>query len=144
GQEHDQAIDADALAGSRRQTVLERADVVLVHLVRFEIARGARRQLRLEPPALLGRIVELAEGIRNLEAANIELEPLDGVWIVWLLLRERRDLGWKVVDERRLNQGVLVQALEHLGRDRAGAPARLNIDVQTPCERGGRIFSAQI
>ena len=38
GQQHDQPVDADAFAGGRRQAVFERADVVLVHRVRLEIA----------------------------------------------------------------------------------------------------------
>ena len=62
----------------RRQAVFERPDVVLVHGVRLEIAGGAVRELRLEASALLGRIVELAEGVGHLEPADVELEPLDG------------------------------------------------------------------
>src|SRR5262245_41156896 len=49
-QQHDEAIDPDALAGGRRQTVLERADVVFVHRVRFEVAPGAAAQLGFETP----------------------------------------------------------------------------------------------
>ncbi len=57
GEQHDEPIDADTLAARRRQAVLERADVVLVHRVRLEIAARAVGELRLEAPALLGRIV---------------------------------------------------------------------------------------
>ena len=112
-------------AAGRRQAVLERADVVLVHLVRLEVAARAVLQLRLEPPALLDRIVQLAEGVGHLEAADVELEALDRVRIVRLLLRERRDFGRKVVDEGRLNQPVLAERLEDLGRDLARAVRRL-------------------
>ena len=66
----------------RRQAVLERADVVLVHGVRLEVAGRAVRELRLEAAPLLGRIVELAEGVGHLEAADVQLEALDGVGIV--------------------------------------------------------------
>src|SRR6267142_2790543 len=94
GQEHHEAIDADALAAGRRQAVLERMDVVFVHLVRFDVASGAVLQLGLEPATLLRRIVQLAEGIRHLDAVDIQLEPLDRVGVVGPLLRQRRHLGW--------------------------------------------------
>ena len=90
--------------------------------MRLEVAGGAVRELRLEPAALLGRIVELAEGVGHFEPADVQLEPLDGVRIVRLLLRERRHLGREVVDERRLDELVLVQALEDLGGDLARRP----------------------
>ena len=91
--------------------------------MRLEVAGRAAGDLRLEAAALLGRIVELAEGVGHFEAADVQLEALDGVGIVGLLLRERRHLGRKVVDERRLNQVVLVQPLEDLGRDPARRPS---------------------
>ena len=36
-QQHHQPVDADAFAGGRRQPIFERADIVLVHGVRFEV-----------------------------------------------------------------------------------------------------------
>ena len=110
GEEHHQPIDADALAAGRRHAVLERPDVVLVHGVRLGVALRALGELRLEAAALLGRIVELAEGVGHFEAADVELEALDGVGIVRALLRQRRDLGREVVDERRLDQLMLPRA----------------------------------
>src|SRR5690242_1672862 len=62
-QQHHESIDADAFAAGRRETVLQRADVVFVHLVRFQIAACTVLQLRLEAAALLHRIVQLAEGV---------------------------------------------------------------------------------
>src|SRR5688500_7795120 len=58
GEEHDETIDADALAAGGRQTVFQGADVILVHRVRLEIARLPILQLRLETAALLGRVIE--------------------------------------------------------------------------------------
>src|SRR5213594_652221 len=49
GQDHDEPVDPDAFPAGRRQPVLERADVVLVHRVRLEVAAGAVLELRLEP-----------------------------------------------------------------------------------------------
>src|SRR5450759_703680 len=87
GQQHDEPVDADAFPAGRWQAVLERADVVLVHRVRLEVAARAVLQLRFEASPLLDRIVELAEGVRHLEPADVELEPLDRVGVVPLLLR---------------------------------------------------------
>ena len=40
----------------------------------FEIAAGPVLQLVLEPATLLGGVVQLAEGVGDLEAADVELE----------------------------------------------------------------------
>src|SRR6266851_247768 len=74
GEQHHQPIDADTFPGGRGEPVLEGADVILVHGVRLEVAAGAALELRLEAAALLLRVVELAEGVRHLEAADVELE----------------------------------------------------------------------
>ena len=121
----------------RRQAVLEGADVVLVHRVRLEVAGRLSCELRLEPPALLRRIVELAEGVGHLEAADVQLEALDGVGIVGALLRERRHLRREIVDERRLDERLLVQPLEDLRGDLAGLPRRRDVDAELPRQRGG-------
>ncbi len=144
GQQHDEAVDADTFPGGRRKPVFERPDVILVHLVRLEVASGAVRQLRLEPPPLLVRIVQLAEGVRHLETADVELEPLHGIRVVGLLFRQRRDLGRKVIDEGRLNQLVLAQPLEDLRRDLPGAAARVNLEPELPCKSSRRLALAQL
>src|SRR4051812_5405992 len=72
-QQHDEPIDPDAFATGRRHAVFQRADVILVHLMGFEVAARAIFELRFEPPPLLVRIVELAEGIGDFEATDIEL-----------------------------------------------------------------------
>src|SRR5579862_9632947 len=66
GQQHSQAIDADALAGGRRQSVRQSANVILIHLVRFFVAAGPLAQLAFEPATLLLGIVQLAEGVADL------------------------------------------------------------------------------
>ena len=94
------------------------------------VAGRAVGELRLEAAPLLRRIVQLAEGIGDLEAADVQLEPLHRVRVVRLLLRERRHLGREVVDEGRLDEVVLVQPLEDLGGDLAGAPPRLHLETE--------------
>ena len=86
---HGEPIDAHAFAGGWREAVFERADVVLVHSVRFGVAAALLFELCFEAPALFERVVQLAERVGHLEAADVQLEPLDRVGIVGLLLRER-------------------------------------------------------
>src|SRR5262245_19418990 len=143
-EQHHQAIDADALPAGRRQAVFEGADVVLVHLVRFEIAALAVLRLRFEAAALLQRVVQLAEGVGDLEAGDIEVEALHRVRIAGLLLRQRRYLGRKVVDESRLNQLILAEPLEHFGGDLASAVARFDLDVQLSRHGGHGVGVPQI
>ncbi len=104
GQQHHEAIDADAFAARRRQSIGQRAHVIFVHLVRLFVAVSAIGELLLETLVLLHRIVQLAEGVAELKAAGEDLESLDVVRVVGLLLRERRDFGWIVVDEGRLHE----------------------------------------
>ena len=98
--------------------------------MRFLIAGGALGELRLEAAALLDRIVELAEGVGDFEAADVELEALDRVGIVGALLRQRRHFGRKVVDERRLDQVLFPERLEDRAGDLAGAGALRNLDAE--------------
>jgi hypothetical protein len=105
-------VDADAFAAGRRHPKLEGADVVLVHPVRFVVAALPIGELLLEPPPLLRRVVELAECIGDLEAADVHLEPLDRVRVIGALFGERRHLGREVVDEGGLDQRSFAQGFE--------------------------------
>ena len=66
GQDHDQPIDADPFAGGRRETVLERLDVIRIG----PTALG-------EAGRLLVSVVQLGIRISELHPANEILEPLD-------------------------------------------------------------------
>ncbi len=63
---------------------------------------------------LFDRIVELAEGVAELEAAGEELEALDVFGVVGLGFRERRDDGRVVVDDGRLDEERLDDGLEEV------------------------------
>src|SRR5436853_69728 len=89
--------------------VMPASAMVVAHLVGFEIACRAPFELGLEAAALLHWIVQLAERVRNLHPVNVELEALDGVRVVGALLRQRRDLGRKVVDEGRLDELIFAE-----------------------------------
>ena len=58
--QHDEPIDADALAGRGRHAVLEGPHVVLVEPVGLVVAAGPRRRLLHEALALVDGIVQLA------------------------------------------------------------------------------------
>ena len=63
GQQHAQAIDADAYATGRRHAVRQRANVVFIHLVSFFVAALALFQLRFKAAALIFGIVEFTEAV---------------------------------------------------------------------------------
>ena len=116
-------------------TGYKRVEVEFSSMVTQQISRrsysagGAASELGFESAPLFHRIVELAEGVRHFEAADVQLESLDGVGIVGLLLGQRGYLGWKVVHKCWLDQVVLVQPFEDLGGDFAGAPTRLQFEL---------------
>src|SRR5258708_23095263 len=106
GQQHGQAIDADALASGRRQTIRQRPDVVFIHGVRLFIAALFFAQLLLDAPALFFRIVQFAEGVADLQAADEDLEALHPVRLAALVFRERRNRHRELIDKGRLDQIV--------------------------------------
>src|SRR5579863_7995045 len=62
GEQHGEPVDADSLATRGRHPVAQGANVVLIDGVGGEISLFAQELLVLEPVALLGRVVQLAEG----------------------------------------------------------------------------------
>ncbi len=62
--------------------------------------------------ALLVRVVELGEGVADLEAADVELKALNPVGLVGLLLGEGRDGEGEVVDDGGLDEVRFGQVLE--------------------------------
>ncbi len=86
GEEHGEAVDADAFACGGGQAVAEGADVVLVHVHGFLVAAILFGHLGFEARALVVGVVELGEGVADLEAADVELEALNPVGFVGLFL----------------------------------------------------------
>ena len=76
GQQHHEAVDSHAHPAGWRQAVLERAQVIGIDALRLRVAELLERGLRLEPTALLDRIVELAVRVRDLASADDQLETL--------------------------------------------------------------------
>src|SRR5947209_18471009 len=86
GQQHGEAVDAYTFPTRRWQTIGKRPDVIFVHHMRLFIATLALLQLLLEAPPLLFRIVELAEGVADFQAAYKDLEALHPVGFVLFVL----------------------------------------------------------
>ena len=82
--------------------------------MRFVVTAIALGDLLLEALVLLHRVVQLAEGVAQLEAAGEELKPLHVGRVVGLGLGERRDLHRVVVDDGRLNQERLHNRFEEV------------------------------
>ena len=74
------------------------------------VAALALSQLLGKALVLLHRVVQLAEGVAQLEAPGKELEALDIGWIVGLGLRERRNFDWHVGQAAATALGDLADA----------------------------------
>jgi hypothetical protein len=66
-QQHHEAIDADTDSGGRRHPVLERVDEVPIGVRNFFVALAPLPNLRLKTRALIVGVVELGEGVGELE-----------------------------------------------------------------------------
>src|SRR5712692_10652252 len=74
GEEHHEAVDADAFPGRGRQPVLERANVVGVVIHGFLVARFLGARLRGEPRGLVVGVVQLGKAVGDLASGDEELE----------------------------------------------------------------------
>src|SRR6516164_1602163 len=84
----------------------------------FFVATSALGELAFEAAPLLFGIVELAEGVADLEASNKNLETFDPVSILFrlaLVFRQRGNGERKVVNERRLNEMRLGDKFKDFG-----------------------------
>ena len=81
--QHDQPVEPERDAAGRRHR-RQRGKEILVDRVALAVEASARRDLRLEPPSLLGGVGELAEGVGELDAAGKQLEALGEARIVRL------------------------------------------------------------
>ena len=82
----------------------QRANIIHVELLRHFVA--ALRDLRQESSLLFRRIVQFRKAIGDFHPRHVNLEALRQGRIVWLLLRQRRNVGRIFVQNRWLNQLV--------------------------------------
>jgi len=74
GDQHHQAIDADAAAAGRRHAVFQRADIVGVEIHRFFITGILGCNLRLKAGGLVFRVVQLGEAVGDFAAGDKQFE----------------------------------------------------------------------
>ena len=114
GKQHHQAIDADAFSGRGRHPIFERAQKIFVDEMGFFVTRGALRGLRFKSLALVERIVQLGEGVRDLPPGDVQLEAIGQRGVGILSTGQRRNLYGIVGNEGRLLQIGLDRLFEDL------------------------------
>mmetsp|Transcript_126 Transcript_126/g.446 ORF Transcript_126/g.446 Transcript_126/m.446 type:complete len:200 (-) Transcript_126:1236-1835(-) len=109
---------------------------------RLRLRLFVRRDLRFQSRALVRRVGELAERIRQLPTDHEQLEALGDVLLRAVRLRERRNLHRVVQHERRLAQSTLhgrleefVQDVAHAGRRRDARYARHRLFISERAQR---------
>ena len=112
GQHHHQAVDPEPDAAGRRHPLFERLDEGLVVGLRLLVAAAELGRLLLEAPALLVGVVELGEGVGDLDPADEGLPALDQALLGAVGLGEGRELDRVVEDEGRLDQAPARPRLE--------------------------------
>src|SRR5262245_17633146 len=103
-QDHHQPVDSEPDPTGWGQPLLERLDVDLVVGLGLLVAPGGLLRLRLEAAALLVRVVQLCERVRDLNAADERLPAFHQPRLAAMPLREGRELHRVVEDEGRLDQ----------------------------------------
>ena len=104
GDEHHQAVDADADAAGGREAELQRGEELHVGGVGLDVAPGHQLGLVLEALALLDGVVQLAVAVGQLAPADEQLEAVGEGRVVGAAPGEGGDLGRVADDEHRSDQ----------------------------------------
>ena len=116
GEQHDQAIHAEAQAARGGQAVLQCVDIIVIHLSLAIGLNGlALGDLTLKAALLVDGVVQLTEGVAVLGAVDEVLKALGKGGIIRLALGQRADLDRVIIDEGGLDQLVLDKGVEELG-----------------------------
>ena len=125
GDQHGQSIDAETESGRRRQSPLQRLDVILVDVHRLGLALGGQSGLVLEAGALVERVDQFRESVGEFASDGVGLEALDEVGVALVAARERRDLDRESPSRRSDSTATLSQvASNSSARHRPGPQAR--------------------
>src|SRR6185312_3956427 len=100
-QQHSEPINAAAPAARWGHAVFQRFQEVFVEHLRLVVAARALAGLILKARALIEWVIQLGEGVTQLQPARERLEALHGVVRAGLMLRQRREVAWVVVEEER-------------------------------------------
>ena len=104
GQEHDQAVNANAQAACRRQAVFQSTAVVFIHLMRFVIAAFPFFHLFDEAVALVDGVIQFRETVCQLTAVDKGFETISQERIIAVLFGERRNFQGMTGDDGRLDE----------------------------------------
>ena len=142
--QHDEAVEAERDAGTFRHAMRQRREEILVDRIGDAVARLLVRLIGVEAAALRRRIGELAEGIGELETADIELEALGQARLLRLGSRQRRH-GDRIIveDGRRADAERRLDALEKDAEEQIlPGVAGMRGDAERP-RRGGEQIEAR-
>src|SRR6218665_1298786 len=106
GQQHHQAIDADAAAPGGGHAIFERAHEVMVMEHGLFIAPVLGGHWGVKACGLLLGVVQFAEAVAEFAAGDVQLKALRDLGAQVVGARQRRDLGGVLHDEGRLPQLV--------------------------------------
>ena len=130
GEQHHEAVDADADARGGGHAVLERAEEVLVDDHRFVIALVGQAHLIHETLFLVDGVVELRVGVGQLLAVDHQLETLGQAGFAAVHLRERRHFDGIVGDEGGLDELAFAGFAEDFVDQLALAHALIDLDAE--------------
>ena len=110
--QHNHAVDPDTQTRCRRQTVLQRDNIVFVIEHRFVITSVFLADLLSKTFCLIFRIVQLGETVTDFATADKEFKAVSNKRIVVITARQRRDFCRIFNDECRLDQMAFCHFLE--------------------------------
>src|SRR5439155_12297613 len=100
--EHHETIETEGNSGRRWQSLAEGSDQLVVDRRDRLTARGAHALILDEALALLDRIDQLVERVRELDASDVGLEAQRRFRVVVTASRERGERNRPVLDEHRV------------------------------------------
>ena len=130
GEEHHEAIDADADTRGGGHAVLERAEEVLVDDHRFVVALVGQAHLIHETLFLVDGVVELRVGVGQFLAVDHQLETLGQAGLAAVHLRQRRHFHRVVGDEGGLDELAFARFAEDFVDQLALTHALVHFDAQ--------------
>jgi hypothetical protein len=114
GQEHYQAVNADALAGRGGHAVFQGPHIILIHVVRLFVTPGLLGACAEETLLLVPRVIQFGEGIGHFPASAVEFETIDYIRVMIIFPGKRRNLCRVGGYKGRLDQFGLGDLLEYL------------------------------
>ena len=130
GEEHHEAVDADADARGGGHAVLERAEEVLVDDHRFIVTLVGQTHLIHETLFLVDGVVELGVGVGQLLAVDHQLETLGQAGFAAVHLRQRRHFHGVVGDEGGLDELAFAGFAEDFVDQLALAHTLIDLDAE--------------